>query len=57
MALSATLATAAPFQFPLANGFPSLNSTALAAVQKMAGGTLPNGPLPAYPYAIAFALE
>ena len=40
------LAAAAPFTFPLANGFPNLNSSALATVYKLAGGTLPNGPLP-----------
>ncbi|KAF1345354.1 hypothetical protein BDV97DRAFT_320739 [Delphinella strobiligena] len=40
------LAAAAPFSFPLADGFPDLNSTALQAVYKLAGGTLPNGALP-----------
>ena len=35
-----------PFKFPLANGFPSPNATALAAIQKTAHGTLPNGGLP-----------
>ncbi|GAB7352301.1 hypothetical protein MBLNU459_g2754t1 [Dothideomycetes sp. NU459] len=40
------LAAAAPFSFPLANGFPNLNSSAIAAVYKLAGGTLPNGALP-----------
>lgn len=40
------LAAAAPFSFPLANGFPNLNSTAIEAVYKLAGGTLPNGALP-----------
>ena len=42
----ANLAAAAPFSFPLPNGFPNLNSTAMQAVQKLAGGTLPNGPAP-----------
>lgn len=40
------LAAAAPFSFPLADGFPELNSTALKAVYKLAGGTLPDGALP-----------
>jgi hypothetical protein len=44
--LSASAASAAPFTFPLANGFPTLNATSLAAVYKLAGGTLPNGALP-----------
>ena len=43
---SAGLAAAAPFAFPLANGFPNLNATALQQVEKLAGGTLPNGALP-----------
>lgn len=41
-----SLTAAAPFSFPLANGFPKLNATAMAAVYKLAGGTLPNGALP-----------
>jgi len=40
------LAAAAPFSYPLANGFPNLNATALQQVYKLAGGTLPNGALP-----------
>ena len=43
---AAQLAAAAPFSFPLANGFPKLNSTAMQQVYKLAGGTLPNGALP-----------
>lgn len=43
---AASVAIAAPFSFPLANGFPNLNSTAMAQVFKLAGGTLPNGALP-----------
>ncbi|KAE9362549.1 late sexual development protein [Stipitochalara longipes BDJ] len=43
---SAGLAAAAPFTYPLANGFPNLNTTALEQVYKLAGGTLPNGALP-----------
>ncbi|KAG0649388.1 hypothetical protein D0Z07_4423 [Hyphodiscus hymeniophilus] len=44
--LSASTAAAAPFSYPLANGFPNLNATAMAEVYKLAGGTLPNGALP-----------
>lgn len=43
---AAGIAAAAPFSFPLANGFPTLNATAMAEVYKLAGGTLPNGALP-----------
>jgi len=43
---AASIAAAAPFSYPLANGFPSLSKTALAEVYKLAGGTLPNGALP-----------
>jgi hypothetical protein len=46
LASAFSLAAAAPFKFPLANGFPSLNATAMEEVFKLAGGTLPNGPLP-----------
>jgi hypothetical protein len=43
----ASIALAAPFNpFPLANGFPNLNATALQKVFSIAGGTAPNGPLP-----------
>lgn len=42
----ASLAAAAPFSFPLPNGFPNLNATAMQEVFKLAGGTLPNGALP-----------
>jgi len=43
---AASLAAAVPFSFPLANGFPNLNATAMQQVYKLAGGTLPNGALP-----------
>jgi hypothetical protein len=43
---TATLAAAAPFSFPLANGFPKLNSTASAEVYKLAGGPPPNSVVP-----------
>jgi hypothetical protein len=43
---SAGIVAAAPFSYPLANGFPNLNTTALQEVYVLAGGTIPNGPLP-----------
>ncbi|KAK0120252.1 hypothetical protein ONS95_011658 [Cadophora gregata] len=43
---AASLAAAAPFSFPLPNGFPNLNSTALQEVFKVAGGTTPNSGAP-----------
>ena len=46
LVLSASAVAAAPFSYPLANGFPNLNATAMAQVYKLAGGTLPNGALP-----------
>lgn len=46
LVLSASAVAAAPFSFPLPNGFPNLNATAMAEVFKLAGGTLPNGALP-----------
>jgi len=43
----ASVALAAPFNpFPLANGFPNLNTTAQQKVFRIAGGSLPDGPLP-----------
>lgn len=39
---------AAPFTFPLPNGFPNLNASALAATEDQAGGTLTNMQLPTY---------
>ena len=41
---AANLVAAAPFSFPLANGFPNLNATALAMVNQLAGGTQPTEP-------------
>jgi len=38
---------AAPAAVPTANGFPNPNATGLAAIQKQAQGTLPNGAPPA----------
>ena len=46
LVLSASAAAAAPFSFPLQNGFPNLNATALAEVFALAGGTAPNGGAP-----------
>ena len=37
---------ATPFKFPLPDGFPSPNPAQLAMIEKKAGGTLPDGPLP-----------
>ncbi|CAF9920630.1 MAG: hypothetical protein GOMPHAMPRED_002095 [Gomphillus americanus] len=34
------------FKFPLSNGFPNPSPSALAAIEKQAHGTLPNGALP-----------
>lgn len=46
LVLSASAAAAAPFSFPLPNGFPNLNATARVEVYKLAGGTFPNSALP-----------
>ena len=40
-ALASTVA-AAPFTFPLANGFPKINSTDIESISKLAGGTTPD---------------
>lgn len=39
-------AAAAPFSFPLPNGFPSPNTAALSMIEELAGGPLPNTALP-----------
>ena len=39
-------AAATPFSFPLKNGFPTLSASALADVERQAGGPLPDGALP-----------
>ena len=43
-----TIASAAPFSFPLSNGFPNIAnpSSQLTAIEDQAHGTLPNGPPP-----------
>ena len=48
LSLSAAAArvAATPFKFPLPDGFPNPSPAQLAMIQKGAGGTLPNGPLP-----------
>ena len=46
LALSAGLAAAAPFSFPLADGFPGPSNDSLKQIQVTAGGTLGNGPAP-----------
>ena len=41
------LVTAAPFKFPLPDGFPQPNAEQLLAIEKAAGGFLGTGPVPA----------
>lgn len=43
----ATVVAAAPFTYPLANGFPKVNMTTLKVIFKLAGGTTPNVSPPA----------
>ena len=43
--LAASVA-AAPFKFPLPDGFPNPSPAQLAEIEKKAGGSLPDGPLP-----------
>ena len=43
----ANLVAAAPFSYPLANGFPKVNITSLHEIFKLAGGTTPNVSPPA----------
>jgi hypothetical protein len=43
---AAQLAAAAPFSFPLPNGFPNPNITALREIFKLAGGTVPEDGFP-----------
>ncbi|MCJ1441928.1 MAG: hypothetical protein MMC23_002420 [Stictis urceolatum] len=54
----AGLSAAAPYSpFPLADGFPNPSPAQIAKIQKGAGGTLPNGPLPPNPNSPAAALD
>ena len=46
LSAAATRVAATPFKFPLPDGFPNPSPAQLAIIQKEAGGTLPNGPLP-----------
>jgi hypothetical protein len=46
LSVGAASVAAAPFQFPTSDGFPNLSSTNLPEIEKAAGGTLPDGPLP-----------
>ena len=46
-AILATVIAAAPFIYPLANGFPKVNMTTLEETFKLAGGTTPNVSPPA----------
>jgi hypothetical protein len=41
-AAQACMVMAAPFSYPLANGFPKINVTSLEEIFKLAGGTTPN---------------
>src|SRR4030081_3858728 len=45
LACLSTVVSAAPFSFPLANGFPTVANP--ADIEKQAHGSLPNGPPPA----------
>lgn len=47
LACLSSVVSAAPFSFPLANGFPDVPSKQVAAVQDQAHGSLPNGGPPA----------
>jgi hypothetical protein len=42
IAVWANFVAAAPFSYPLANGFPKINTTTLEGIFKLAGGTIPN---------------
>lgn len=44
--LAPALVTAAPFKFPLPDGFPQPNPEQLSAIEKGAGGFLGTGPIP-----------
>ena len=46
LAALATSVAAAPFTFPLPDGFPTPSPSQLAEIETLAQGTLPNGPLP-----------
>ena len=46
LAIPAAHVAATPFKFPTSDGFPNPSPAQLAMIQKEAGGTLPNGPLP-----------
>ena len=46
LSVAAASVSASPFKFPLPDGFPTPNATALAEIEKEAGGSLPNGALP-----------
>ncbi len=46
LSVAAAGVAATPFKFPLPDGFPNPSPAQLAVIEKEAGGTLPNGPLP-----------
>lgn len=46
LSVAASRVAATPFKFPLSDGFPNPDPAQLAVIEKKAGGTLPDGPLP-----------
>lgn len=46
LSIAAAGVAATPFKFPLPDGFPNPSPAQLAMIEKEAGGSLPNGPLP-----------
>jgi hypothetical protein len=46
LSVTSALVSAAPFKFPLQNGFPNPNADELHGIEEQAGGLLPNGPPP-----------
>ena len=46
ISVAAAGVTATPFKFPLPDGFPNPSPAQLAIIEKEAGGSPPNGPLP-----------
>jgi hypothetical protein len=46
LSAAAASVAAAPFKFPLSDGFPSPDPAQLAEIEKEAQGSLPNSPLP-----------
>ena len=46
LSVALTSTAAAPYSIPTTDGFPNPSPAQLALIEKIAGGTLPNGPLP-----------